>query len=113
MHKFTLHADYEPAGDQPEAISRLLEGLADGLADQALLGVTGSGKSVGYEDQVLIIEHQAKSMIPRVVQIGPFIDKLLVKHGTELISKSDTLQLKTRGISFSTVSFDKSYATTL
>ncbi|MBI3056656.1 MAG: excinuclease ABC subunit UvrB [Betaproteobacteria bacterium] len=36
---------YEPAGDQPEAIAKLVEGMEDGLAYQTLLGVTGSGKT--------------------------------------------------------------------
>ena len=42
--RFEVHADYAPAGDQPEAIAHLVEGLQDGLARQTLLGVTGSGK---------------------------------------------------------------------
>jgi excinuclease ABC subunit B len=42
---FELLADYAPAGDQPEAIRLLLEGLDAGLAAQTLLGVTGSGKT--------------------------------------------------------------------
>ncbi|MGD9598488.1 MAG: excinuclease ABC subunit UvrB [Steroidobacteraceae bacterium] len=42
---FTLSAGYVPAGDQPQAIDRLVEGLGDGLAHQTLLGVTGSGKT--------------------------------------------------------------------
>ena len=42
---FKLVADYSPAGDQPEAIARLVEGLGDGLSRQILLGVTGSGKT--------------------------------------------------------------------
>jgi len=42
---FELRAGYEPAGDQPEAIDRLTEGLQSGLAKQTLLGVTGSGKT--------------------------------------------------------------------
>ena len=42
---FVLHLPFQPAGDQPEAIERLLEGLADGLSFQTLLGVTGSGKT--------------------------------------------------------------------
>ena len=42
---FQLHQPFAPAGDQPEAIARLSEGLADGLAFQTLLGVTGSGKT--------------------------------------------------------------------
>src|SRR5512135_1530633 len=42
---FRLHRPFLPAGDQPEAIEKLLEGIADGLAYQTLLGVTGSGKT--------------------------------------------------------------------
>ncbi|MBX5461755.1 MAG: excinuclease ABC subunit UvrB [Steroidobacteraceae bacterium] len=42
---FQLVADYEPAGDQPEAIEKLVEGIEAGLAHQTLLGVTGSGKT--------------------------------------------------------------------
>jgi excinuclease ABC subunit B len=42
---FQLHQPFLPAGDQPEAIARLSEGLIDGLAFQTLLGVTGSGKT--------------------------------------------------------------------
>ena len=42
---FELVSDYQPAGDQPQAITRLIEGLQTGLAHQTLLGVTGSGKT--------------------------------------------------------------------
>ena len=42
---FRLNQMYSPAGDQPEAIEKLAEGIADGLAYQTLLGVTGSGKT--------------------------------------------------------------------
>ena len=42
---FRLHQPFLPAGDQPQAIERLIEGLADGLSFQTLLGVTGSGKT--------------------------------------------------------------------
>ena len=45
MRRFELKATYAPAGDQPEAIDRLVAGLANGLAHQTLLGVTGSGKT--------------------------------------------------------------------
>ena len=45
-HKpFELKADYSPAGDQPEAMARMVEGLRTGLSHQTLLGVTGSGKT--------------------------------------------------------------------
>jgi len=42
---YKLHQPFEPAGDQPEAINKLMEGITDGLAFQTLLGVTGSGKT--------------------------------------------------------------------
>ncbi|PUZ26805.1 Excinuclease ABC subunit B [Chitinophaga costaii] len=42
---FKLHAPYQPAGDQPEAIRRLTEGVNEGEPYQTLLGVTGSGKT--------------------------------------------------------------------
>jgi len=44
-HPFKLTSPFEPAGDQPEAISALIQGLRNGLACQTLLGVTGSGKT--------------------------------------------------------------------
>lgn len=42
---FSLHQPYPPAGDQPKAIEKLVEGIRDGLMFQTLLGVTGSGKT--------------------------------------------------------------------
>ncbi len=42
---YELHQPFPPAGDQPEAIDKLVVGLSDGLAFQTLLGVTGSGKT--------------------------------------------------------------------
>src|SRR6187455_1320535 len=42
---FELHQPFQPAGDQPEAIAKLVEGVNDGLSFQTLLGVTGSGKT--------------------------------------------------------------------
>jgi len=43
--KFILDSPFQPAGDQPEAIRQLVEGLESGEPDQVLLGVTGSGKT--------------------------------------------------------------------
>src|SRR6187402_1714872 len=42
---FRLHQSFSPAGDQPQAIDKLVEGIRDGLSYQTLLGVTGSGKT--------------------------------------------------------------------
>ncbi len=45
MSLFRLHSNYQPAGDQPQAIASLLEGIAAGESEEILLGVTGSGKT--------------------------------------------------------------------
>ena len=45
MDKFQLRSDYTPTGDQPEAIEKLTMGVENGLKEQVLLGVTGSGKT--------------------------------------------------------------------
>lgn len=45
MKNFELVSNYKPTGDQPEAISKLTEGVLSGTRDQVLLGVTGSGKT--------------------------------------------------------------------
>jgi excinuclease ABC subunit B len=42
---YRLHSPFSPAGDQPQAIDKLVEGIEDGLSYQTLLGVTGSGKT--------------------------------------------------------------------
>ena len=45
MGQFVLHSEYEPTGDQPQAIDALVEGFREGNQFQTLLGVTGSGKT--------------------------------------------------------------------
>lgn len=45
MNKFFLHSKFDPAGDQPKAISKLTENFHLGMKEQTLLGVTGSGKT--------------------------------------------------------------------
>lgn len=45
MDKFVLHSKYKPTGDQPQAIAQLVNGINSGMAEQTLLGVTGSGKT--------------------------------------------------------------------
>jgi len=64
MNKFELISNYEPAGDQPEAIKQLVEGLNRGDKFQTLLGVTGSGKTFTISNVIkevnkptLIISH--------------------------------------------------------
>ena len=57
--KFKLETDYQPTGDQPEAIKQLVEGINDGLMHQTLLGVTGSGKTFTVANVVQQLERPA------------------------------------------------------
>lgn len=57
--KFKLVTDYRPAGDQPEAIKKLVDGLNDGLMHQTLLGVTGSGKTFTVANVIQQLERPA------------------------------------------------------
>ena len=43
---FDLQSEYQPAGDQPQAIAELVEGVNNGTQSQTLIGVTGSGKTL-------------------------------------------------------------------
>ncbi|MGL4861303.1 MAG: excinuclease ABC subunit UvrB [Enterobacteriaceae bacterium] len=61
---FQLCADFKPAGDQPEAIRRLEEGLNDGLAHQTLLGVTGSGKTFTIANVIADLNRPTMIMAP-------------------------------------------------
>ncbi|MCZ6805005.1 MAG: excinuclease ABC subunit UvrB [Proteobacteria bacterium] len=61
MKEFSLISEYSPAGDQPLAIKCLNAGLADGLAFQTLLGVTGSGKTFTIAN--IIQEQQRPALI--------------------------------------------------
>ncbi|MGH8415606.1 MAG: DEAD/DEAH box helicase family protein, partial [Gammaproteobacteria bacterium] len=61
---FTLAADYQPAGDQPEAIGMLTEGLGHGLARQTLLGVTGSGKTFTIANVIQNLQRPTLVMAP-------------------------------------------------
>ncbi len=61
---FRLHSEFEPAGDQPEAIERLVEGLQAGLAHQTLLGVTGSGKTFTMANVIQRLQRPTLVMAP-------------------------------------------------
>src|SRR5215469_9154712 len=61
---FKLEADFEPSGDQPGAITRLVEGLSDGLSAQTLLGVTGSGKTFAVANVVQAVQRPALVLAP-------------------------------------------------
>ena len=62
--KFKLHADFKPAGDQPEAIEKLVEGLVAGCEYQTLLGVTGSGKTFTLANVIAQVQRPTLVLAP-------------------------------------------------
>jgi excinuclease ABC subunit B len=62
--RFQLVSAYSPAGDQPQAIARLIEGFESGLAKQTLLGVTGSGKTYTIANVVQAVQKPTLVMAP-------------------------------------------------
>jgi excinuclease ABC subunit B len=61
---FELALPFEPAGDQPEAIARLVQGIEDGVAFQTLLGVTGSGKTFTMANVIARLGRPALVLAP-------------------------------------------------
>jgi excinuclease ABC subunit B len=61
---FELVSDYEPAGDQPQAIDQLILGLEQGDRDQVLLGVTGSGKTFTVAQTIQRLQRPALVLAP-------------------------------------------------
>lgn len=109
---FKLEAGFEPSGDQPQAIEKLVEGLNDGLAHQTLLGVTGSGKSVGYDEPLLIAESKAGELVTRLVKAGPFIDGLMQANGVESEGCEQTERFAVADRAFLTPAYDPHRGTT-
>ncbi|MDG4866853.1 excinuclease ABC subunit UvrB [Guyparkeria sp. 1SP6A2] len=63
-HRFQIATDYQPAGDQPQAIETLVGGLQDGLMHQTLLGVTGSGKTFTMANVINEVQRPAMVLAP-------------------------------------------------
>jgi excinuclease ABC subunit B len=61
---FNLQSSYQPAGDQPQAIAKLVEGLEDGEVHQTLLGVTGSGKTFTIANVIAQTQRPAMILAP-------------------------------------------------
>jgi excinuclease ABC subunit B len=59
-----LHSDFKPAGDQPQAIARMIEGIENGLAHQTLLGVTGSGKTFSIANLIQKVQRPTLVLAP-------------------------------------------------
>ncbi|MAY27165.1 MAG: excinuclease ABC subunit B [Polycyclovorans sp.] len=67
---FHLKSDWGPAGDQPTAITQLVEGLNDGLSHQTLLGVTGSGKTFTIANVIAQVQRPTLIMAPNKTLAG-------------------------------------------
>ena len=61
---FKIHSKFKPTGDQPQAIEKIVENLEDGITDQILLGVTGSGKTFTVANVIEKINRPALIMAP-------------------------------------------------
>src|SRR5690554_7528165 len=61
---FKLETRYTPAGDQPEAIRQMVEGLEAGLSHQTLLGVTGSGKTFSIANVIAQVQRPTMVLAP-------------------------------------------------
>jgi excinuclease ABC subunit B len=59
MSKFKIITDFEPKGDQPQAINKLSEGIREGFPHQVLLGVTGSGKTFTVANVIASVQRPA------------------------------------------------------
>lgn len=65
--EFKIQSAFEPSGDQPEAIKQLVQGLKDGLKNQVLLGVTGSGKTFTMAKIIESVKRPALIMAPNKI----------------------------------------------
>lgn len=70
MNEFIIKSEYEPTGDQPQAISKLVAGLKRGYRDQTLLGVTGSGKTFTMAKVIEAVQRPALIMAPNKTLAG-------------------------------------------
>ncbi|NNJ98656.1 MAG: excinuclease ABC subunit UvrB [Gammaproteobacteria bacterium] len=74
--RFEIKTDYLPAGDQPEAISSLVEGVEAGLAKQTLLGVTGSGKTFTVANIIQTIQRPTLILTPNKTLSAQFYGEM-------------------------------------
>ena len=64
MKAMELVSDYTPSGDQPTAITQLMDGIESGLAHQTLLGVTGSGKTFTIANVIAKLNRPTMMLAP-------------------------------------------------
>ena len=92
---FRLHQTFEPAGDQPQAIVKLTEGLRDGLAYQTLLGVTGSGKTYTMAHVIARMGVPAMIMAPNKTLAAQLYSEMRLSATKSLMERRDVIIVAT------------------
>ena len=80
MARFQLVSEFQPTGDQPEAIAALVEGLRRGYQHQTLLGATGTGKSLDGDEPIIVWQKEGGGWIPQLLPIGKLVDERMESH---------------------------------
>ena len=87
MDHFVLHSKYQPTGDQPQAIEKLVKGFKEGNQFETLLGVTGSGKTFMMANVIqalnkptLIISHNKTLAGPLYGEMKEFLPENAVEY---------------------------------
>jgi len=101
--KFKLKSNFEPKGSQPDAIKKLVEGLNANNKFQTLLGVTGSGKSLHYDEPILI---KTKEGFIKRIRIGQYVDENLNKTKKLGDTKYNTINTGDRIVSFNSKTYE-------
>ncbi|MBC7093551.1 excinuclease ABC subunit UvrB [Candidatus Bipolaricaulota bacterium] len=80
--RFQLNTKLKPQGDQPKAIKELTEGVLEGLRYQTLLGATGTGKSLDFDEPVFVGYRGPDGLKFRLEPIGEFVERFLSTGST-------------------------------
>ena len=87
MPDFKIHSHYQMAGDQPEAVAKLVEGINNGLTEQTLMGVTGSGKTFTMANIIeqtqrptLVLEHNKTLAAQLCTELREFFPENAVEY---------------------------------
>jgi len=106
MPPLKVVSEFQPTGDQPQAIEALAQGIRDGMKHQVLLGVTGSGKSLGYDEPVFIVKRQASTVTQRLTTMGELIDQALQEHTVRHEGETEIIDFPTAETEYYTLSFN-------
>ena len=112
MPEFKVYSDFEPMGDQPQAIETIARGIMDGKRSQTLMGVTGSGKTFTMakiiekvQKPTLVISHNKTLAAQLHGEFREFFPEIIPVHDAELlygIGRCSVLPVRTYFLSFRT-----------